>query len=122
MVSRFNLAYLDRCPEYRGVQETYPFILYALGQLAREQVSLEVVLPGVFLPSVAEVFIESEYHSDSMHVLDTRVLWPLCEFGLLTLTPERTRFRDSPSDCFVQLTPLFEKMVHFDFEAALAPV
>jgi len=116
MCTEFNLAYLDRAPEYIGVQDTYPFILYALGKSAREPVPVMDIFKDVFLPDVAIEFEEGEYHHDGMIVLDTRVLWPLRDFGLLQVTPLRRDFREPKAPRLVQLTPLFEKMFEFDFD------
>lgn len=119
--TEFNLAYLDRAQELIGVQDTYPFILYALGQIAREPALLETVCQRVFLPDVAIEFVDSGYRSESMAVLDTRVLWPLCDFGLVQLTPEHRTHGKRETPRYAQVTPLFSKMIEFDFDRELGP-
>lgn len=117
MVRKFNLAYYDGAPEYEGVQGTYAYILYALGEVAREPVKDQVVSSAVYLPDVAEEFAVFEHFSHAHLVLFTRVLRPLRDFGMVSLTPVDKDDEDSSSirqEYLVQTTPLFYRMIHFD--------
>lgn len=120
MVTKFNIAYFDGAPGYSGVQETYPFILYVLSQVAREPVPESVARAAVFLPEVAAGFAVYERFSHENLVFHTRVLQPLRDFGLVRWTPEERDVMDD-TELQLQITPLFDRMIHFDFSRAAAP-
>lgn len=121
MVTKFNLAYFDGMPDYYGVQETYPFIVYALGQVAREPVTVAVVRENVYLPQVAEAFAEDEFCSHANVALHTRVLRPLLDFGILIWILEENESDSEPAEDKVQVSPLFDRMIHFVLEPEAAP-
>ena len=113
MCGEFNLAYLDRLPDYPQVQYTYPVILYNLGRLAAQPAAIDELWRKVFLPPVYEDFFDGMEGRHAKSVLRSRVVHPLHDFGLLALT-----YRPSPDGRYeelatVQTTPLFHKMFCF---------
>ncbi|MBX3178824.1 MAG: hypothetical protein KF886_15830 [Candidatus Hydrogenedentes bacterium] len=119
-VRSINIAYLDRAPEYAGVQATYPFILFAVRQIAAEEVGMEEFAQKIFLPAVEEEFEEHEYFSDRDFVARIRVAEPLADFGLLTIKTINPEARYFDREETVRITPLFDRMIRFDFENAAA--
>jgi hypothetical protein len=115
MVTRFNLAYFDGAPDYPEVQETYPYIVYVLGRVAREPVPLAEAQKAAYLPGVAEVFAVYEHFSHADFVFHSRVLRPLRDFGLLRVTPDDANASTPKDERRVQITPLFDHMIAFTF-------
>lgn len=115
-----NMAYLDRAPEYLGVQETYPFILYAVRQSAGEEIAMELLAQRIYLPAVEEEFEEHEHFSDQYFVTSLRIAEPLADFGLLSIRTVNPEARYIDQEDTVRITPLFDRMIRFDFENVTA--
>ena len=113
MFRRFNLAYIDRLPDYDGVQSTINFILYVVYTLAREPISVEELAAKAYLPIVSEDFFASPYMRHDLVALRWRVLGPLSGFGLIALG-EDDRGPDFDRTQ-VQATPLFSRMLRYEF-------
>jgi len=113
MFRRFNLAYIDRLPDYDGVQSTINFILYAIYTLAREPIPLEDLAAKAYLPIVADDFYVNSYMRHDLMTLRWRVLGPLAEFGLIMYgeDDQGNDFDRTP----IQATPLFSKMLRYEF-------
>ena len=113
MGTQFNLAYFDGAPDYPDVQETYPFILYALGKAASEPIDKDEACNAIYLPEVAAGFETYQDFSHASFVFHSRIARPLYDFGLLRWTPGIEEL--DPAQRRFQVTPLFARMIHFDF-------
>ena len=109
---KFNLAHLSRLPELPGVQATFPFMLYKLSRIPQDQVhTLESLAPMLLLPGVQEEVRKKRSHEHlPERLLESRVLKPLEEFGLIEMT------RVDPKDhepwlVAVQKKPLFDEFI-----------
>jgi len=132
MCGEFNLAYMDRLPDFPQIQQTYPVILYNLGRLAAEEVGVDMLWRKIYLPSVYEsIYTLEEFEMEEIAMeqdesddfaleqmyaklaLRSRVLRPLIDFGLLApryheISGTSLKFIES-----VKTTALFHKMIHF---------
>jgi hypothetical protein len=116
LYNEFDLAYLDTLPDYPGVQATIPFIFYAIQQSAQEPIAAGDLIAKAYTPAVAAEFSEGPYPRHALVTFFTRVLRPMEDFGLVQHTRignkhERDLARDQ-----VQVTPLFNAMLHFDLK------
>lgn len=116
LYNEFDLAYLDTLPDYPGIQATIPFIFYAIQQSAQEPIAAGDLMAKAYTPAVAAEFSEGPYPRHALVAFFTRVLRPMEDFGLVQHTRignkhERDLARDQ-----VQVTPLFNAMLHFDLK------
>lgn len=109
-----NLAYLDRMPDYPGIQSTIAFILYAIHRVAQEPITVEHVVDTVLMPIVREEILHHAYANHARSVIITRVIHPLVRFGLIHLTQSGERFSRNPDHDLVQVTPLFNEFLRFN--------
>lgn len=115
MVTELNLAYMDRAPECPELQETYPYVLYVLGQVGREPINAQEARALAFLPDVAESFEGYPGRALEDLVFYSRVIRPLRDFGLLrTLRDSEEEEGWDIKETRIQLTPLFDQMIYFD--------
>lgn len=114
LFKEFYLGYLDTLPEYHGVQATIPFILYAIQKMAQEPIAVGDLVAKAYMPAVAAEFSESPYPRHALLVFFTRVLHPLEAFGLVQIVSTGDKREREISQDRVQVTPLFNAMLHFD--------
>jgi hypothetical protein len=110
----FNLAYLDRGPGQPGVQRTLAFSIFQLGRHAADWATAERLAECVLLPEALDPTDPYYGSHTAVWLLATRLLNPLCEFGLL----ERRRTGNGPEWQRVsefRKAPLFDRFVRFDF-------
>jgi hypothetical protein len=115
LFKEIDLAFLDELPEYRGVQTTVPFILYAIQQMAREPIAADDLMAKAYMPAVAAEFYEYPRHASLAFY--TRILQPLTAFGLIQFVPAADESGHEKAHDQVQITPLFNAMLHFDLKA-----
>jgi cell division protein ZapA (FtsZ GTPase activity inhibitor) len=108
----FNLAHLSRLPDLPGVQATFPFMLYKLSTIPQEQVhTVESLAPVLLLPGVQEEIRKKRSPGHlAERLLESRVLRPLEEFGLLEMTRVDPKDRE-PWLVAVQKKPLFDEFI-----------
>jgi len=112
---KFNLGYLDRCPECPSVQHTIAYSLFMVGRHATRWVSPQQLARKLFLPAVSAEIPLSPYDIDDKALIsETRILRPLTRFGLIECqhSEERALFR-MPLAC-VRKTVLFDAFLNFN--------
>lgn len=114
LFQEFNLAYLDRLPDYDSVQSTIAFILYAIYRSAQEPIAAGELMEKAYTPSVAESFSQAGFARHGLLALYTRVLYPLKEFGLIDIEVIGKKYERDLAQNRVCVTPLFNAMIHFD--------
>lgn len=120
MCRKFNLAYLDRIPEYHGIQQSYAAILYFLQQLASEEfVDVDDLAEQVFLQEVLEEMASYGFQSHASFALVSRLLHPLRFFGLVELLRGKHPKYNFECLCAARTTPLFQKMIRFNLPEAI---
>jgi len=114
---QFNLAYCDGLPELTGLQNTFPYTLYRLSEVAEGPLAGEKSI-GVSLihPDLLEqITVLDERYITPERFLDIRVLRHLEVFSLITvsrgLTESGYGYR-AQSFC---KTELFDKFISFSF-------
>ncbi len=112
----FHLGYLDTLPDYPGVQATIPFILYAIQQSAQAPIAAGDLMDKAYTPAVAAEFSDGPYPRHALLVFYTRVINPLAAFGLVRVTEIGERHEHELARDQVQVTPLFNTMIHFDLK------
>lgn len=112
-----DLAYLDRLPDYSGLQATFGFILYAFGQVAHEPIASEALMEIALMPGVTEQFEALPYPRHRAIAFVTRVLNPLRDFGLVEITRSGEGYQRNLEMDQVQVTPLFDAMLQFNVTA-----
>jgi hypothetical protein len=110
-----ELSYLDRLPDFPGLQSSIAFILYAIGQLARQPITAKELREKSLLPGVAE---ELDMHPGENNwipslVFERRILEPLRNFGLVEIALSGERYARDRNLDLVNVTPLFDAMLHF---------
>ncbi|MBL7645903.1 MAG: hypothetical protein JNK74_06890 [Candidatus Hydrogenedentes bacterium] len=116
LYNEFDLAYLDTLPDYPGVQATIPFIFYAIQQSAQEPVAAGDLMAKAYTPAVAAEFSEGPYPRHALVTFFTRVLRPMEDFGLVQHTRIGNKHERDLARDLVQVTPLFNAMLHFDLK------
>ncbi len=115
---KISLAYHDRLrPDLPGIQDSLAVILWRLGMVAQDWITLEDLTHQTLLPFVLNEVIEFESsmtYGKPGETLEYRLWRHLCKFGLLEQDPP-----DDDRD-FMQevqayrVTPLFEQFLHFN--------
>jgi len=115
---KISLAYHDRLlPDLPHIQDSLTVILWRLGIVAQDWITLEDLTHQTLLPFVLNDVIDFESsisYGKPGQTLDLRLWRHLCQFGLLESDPPTN---DEDFTRFVQAyrtTPLFEKFFHFD--------
>lgn len=116
LFKEFNLGYLDTLPDYSGVQATIAFILFAIRQLAQEPIAVGDLMAKAYTPAVAAEFSEGPYPRHALLAFFTRVLNPLEDFGLVQVTRIGDKHDHELARDQVQVTPLFNAMLNFDWK------
>lgn len=117
LFQEFDLGYLDTLPDYPGVQATIAFILYAIQQSAQEPIAVGDLMARAYMPAVASEFSEGPYPRHALVAFFTRVLNPLENFGLVQVVSSGEKRERKMDQDQVQVTPLFNAMIHFDVKA-----
>ena len=114
----FNLAYLDRCHEFPGIQQTAAVILWRLQQVVQEWIEVKKLPDQVLLPPVRqEIEALRNPHlqfDEAPLLLGLRILAPLTWFGLIEVTEPAEEFMFWESRR-VRKTPLFDRFLQFEF-------
>lgn len=113
---KFNLAYLDRLPDYPGIQSTIAYSLYRLGKVAKTWQPIESLLTDILLPNVLRAIEDGvPVYREVSWPIEKRLILPLEEFGLVECRYESKADRLYPALAAVKLTELFSKFIHFEF-------
>lgn len=112
---RLSLAYFDRLPEYPGIQDTLPILLWRLKDTANDWTSLEnlckaTLVPGLWKEIAAD---EDRWHGGRGLTLDARVWRHLAYFGLLESQPAEPSPLAAMPKAY-RITPLFKKALKFN--------
>jgi hypothetical protein len=111
----FNLAYSGFGPEWRGLQATFPFTLYALSRSAHRWRQPAELVHTVVLPAVREELGETPLPDWDSRLLASRVLTPLCDFGLLEVEETGTQSEGRVTrQRSYRKTALFDRFIRFD--------
>ena len=111
---KFNLGYLDRCPECLGVQQTIAYSLFMVSRHATNWVSPQQLARKLFLTAVsAEIPLSPYGNDDEVLISETRILRPLVRFGLIERQDreERALFRLPLGR--IRKTVLFDAFLNF---------
>ena len=113
---KFNLAYLDRLPDYPGIQSTIAYSLYRLGKVAKTWQPIESLLIDILLPNVLREIENGvpEYREVSWPI-EKRLILPLEQFGLVECRYENKADRLYPALAAVKVTNVFSKFIRFTF-------
>jgi hypothetical protein len=108
--TQFNLSYLGRFPELPSIQNTIAYSIYKLGEIADEYRSMDGLAEEILLPEVLKDIEEgSSEYVETRHVLLSRILRPLEDFGLVEL-----KYREVdriPKIEAIRKTELFDRFV-----------
>lgn len=113
---RYNIAYTDGMPECPDVQHSIGYVLYVIGQAARNWVSVSDLAEIAFTPDVAAQIGEGEYWNRRESMLSIRILPILERFALIECE------RKSDDDWIfgeigrIRTTPLFHRFLTFSFD------
>jgi hypothetical protein len=132
---RFNLAYLDQREDDPLLQATFPRSLWAIGWFADEWTCVRMLRERTLLVNEPEQFthereleqgdIASYVAYKSLSRFQTRIVWPLLDFGLLEsrVDPDVADPRTQPGTKTQQVrkTSLFDRFVQFGATGAVAP-
>ncbi len=110
----FNLAYLDGGPEQPGFQRTIAFSVFQVGRHAVDWATVEQLAERVLLPDALDPTDPYYGPHTAPWLLATRLLNPLCEFGLLErrLAGEEAEWQRVSE---FRKAPLFDRFVRVDF-------
>lgn len=114
---KINLAYFDRLSaDAPGVQATFPFVLFRLGQMQiGKDYGIEKLSHDVFLPTVREEMGGGSKHIDApAWILRSRILSPLSWMGLVEFIPTPGEKRSLLVAERVKKRPLFDAFIGFD--------
>ena len=116
MFRRFNLDYLTNVAEVPGIQETFPYELYRIGQLPVGQGhEIESLVPMVFVPAVRqEVGMVSSHGDTPQWLLENLLLRPLESFRLVEIVEGERKPPSVSLKTRVRRLPLFDAFLRFD--------
>jgi len=111
--ARYNIAYTDGMPECPDVQHYFGYVLYVIGQAARDWISVSNLAEMAFSPDVAAQIGDGEYGNPRESMLSIRILPVLERFALVECE------RDDDGDPLwakilrVRTTPLYHRFLEF---------
>jgi hypothetical protein len=112
----YNLAYSGFGPEWRGLQATFTFTLFGLSREASQWREPAELVRTVLLPAVREELGDNTLPDWDSGLLESRVLRPLCEFGLLDRNEETPADGTSTRRKIYRKTTLFDRFIRFDLD------
>ena len=108
----FNIGYSDRLPDLDGVQETIAYSLYRISTLCSDYCSTKALFQKALLPAVRQEIEDCIGATrERPWVVETRIIKPLEEFGLLECKRGKGNYRD-----FIvaaRKTKLFDRFIKF---------
>ncbi len=114
---KMNISYLtNNIYDYPNVQQSIPFALYRLRQLAGDWVSINEVTEKILLPlAYDDIDIHTTLYSKPEWNVYSLILKPLELFGLIETrkTDTEPKWYYEPDQC--RKTPLFDKFISFRF-------
>ena len=112
--SEFNLSYLDGLPDLYSVQQTIVYTLYRFAKMAGTFTPLDEFAGGLFLPVVMqEIRTQFPSHARLDWLLESRIVRPLRDFGLLECTYKQTKSYARIDE--VRKGTLFDEFITFEF-------
>jgi hypothetical protein len=116
LILRINLSALDSLPEVPQVQQTIGFAFYQIHKRADSWTELAVIVPDLFLPAVLKLLPALSWSQDvPMNYVQSRILRPLKDFGLMEYDPEH--LWKSPDR--VRKSRLFNQFIQFHLPPSL---
>lgn len=110
LLTRVNLAYMDRMPEAPGIQRCIGATLYQISRRCDDWAGCDELVPYLFLPAVQDEILSTRVWQPLYSFARIRVLRHLEDFGVLQLDREP----DRPSR--VRKTSLFDRFLSFQLD------